>query len=274
MRDFDAHRIIERMVGGVAAAPPSTAEEADPGEQVPRLRLRDVTVPGLVRRASLSVGAGECVGLAGLTGSGRTELLDAVFGLRRAAEGAFEVDGSAFRPRRVRDSIARGLAYVPGDRKNLGLVLGMTLRENLMMPSTSRAMRLRVPRRAAERARAATVSRAFGIVASSPDAACSTLSGGNQQKVVLAKWMHGSPRVLLMDEPTRGVDVGAKREIYRLLEEAKRAGVGILVSSSENEELLLLCDRILVMFRGAIVARLDRAEATEARLAQHAMGAQ
>jgi ABC-type sugar transport system ATPase subunit len=113
----------------------------------------------------------------------------------------------------------------------------------------------------------------FGIVAASPDAACATLSGGNQQKVVIAKWMRGSPRVLLMDEPTRGVDVGAKREIYRLLADAREEGVGILVSSSETEELLLLCDRILVMARGRVVASLERAQATEATLAHYAMGA-
>jgi ABC-type sugar transport system ATPase subunit len=100
-----------------------------------------------------------------------------------------------------------------------------------------------------------------------------TLSGGNQQKVVLAKWMHTGPRLLLMDEPTRGVDVAAKAEIHRLLADAKARGLGILVSSSENEELQLLCDRILVMFRGRIVADLDRAEATDANLAHYAMGA-
>ena len=139
----------------------------------------------------------------------------------------------------------------------------MSVTENLMMATTSRKMRLRVPSRSLERAETRDLAATFGIVAASPDVACSTLSGGNQQKVVIAKWMRGSPRVLLMDEPTRGVDVGAKREIYRLLADARAEGVGILVSSSETEELLLLCDRILVMVRGRIVASLDRAQATE-----------
>ena len=134
-------------------------------------------------------------------------------------------------------------------------------------------MRLSVPSRPRQRAEARELAATFGIVAASPDAACATLSGGNQQKVVIAKWMRGSPRVLLMDEPTRGVDVSAKREIYRLLADAREDGVGVLVSSSETEELLLLCDRILVMVRGRIVASLDRALATEANLAHYAMGA-
>jgi ABC-type sugar transport system ATPase subunit len=135
-------------------------------------------------------------------------------------------------------------------------------------------MRLRTPPRARERAEARALAQEFGIVAPSPDVACSTLSGGNQQKVVIAKWMQCRPRILLMDEPTRGVDVGAKREIYRLLADAKARGVGILVSSSETEELLLVCDRILVMFRGRIVASIDREQATEANLAHYAMGQQ
>jgi ABC-type sugar transport system ATPase subunit len=271
--EYDPSRIIDRMVGGTPAPPASSRAERPAQHDAPLLAVHDLSVPGRVAGASLSVAAGECVGLAGLTGSGRTELLDAIFGLRRAAAGRIELDGKPLRPRRPSDAIARGVAYVPGDRKNLGLVLGMTLTENLMMPATSGAMRLRTTSRARERVAVSSAAQRFGIVAASPDVACTTLSGGNQQKVVLAKSMHASPRVVLMDEPTRGVDVGAKREIYRLLAEAQESGVGLLVSSSENEELLLLCDRILVMFRGAIVARLDRSEATEATLAHYAMGA-
>jgi ABC-type sugar transport system ATPase subunit len=270
--DYDAERLIERMVGGVPTAAAArgvttAAEEADPV-----LRVRNLAVPGHVRDASLAVGAGESVGLAGLTGSGRTELLDAVFGVRRPAGGSVELDGAELRPGRVAESIARGLAYVPGDRKNAGLVLGMTVTENLMMATTSGATRLLTPVRTRERAEARALAKQFGIVAASPDAPCATLSGGNQQKVVLAKWMCSSPRILLLDEPTRGVDIGAKREIYRLLAEARARGIGILVSSSETEELLALCDRILVMFRGEIVASLDAAEATEADLAHYSMG--
>jgi ABC-type sugar transport system ATPase subunit len=272
IESYDADRIIERMVGGVPA-PVVSSSAGEVEGSAPLLRVRNLSLPGHVRGASLSVAAGESVGLAGLTGSGRAELLDAIFGARRPEQGVIEVDGVELRPGQVSDAIARGLAYVPGDRKNFGLVLKMTLTENLMMATTSGLLRLRTPARARERAEARALAQEFGIVAASPDAPCATLSGGNQQKVVLAKWMRGSPRILLLDEPTRGVDVGAKREIYRLLAKARAQGIGILVSSSETEELFLLCDRILVMFRGEIVASLDRATATEADLARYAMGA-
>jgi ABC-type sugar transport system ATPase subunit len=269
---YDADRIIERMVGS-APVPPS-GSTADGAGAAPVLRVRGLSVPGHVHDATLSVGAGEAVGIAGLTGSGRAELLDAIFGTRRPSAGEIELDSALLRHGRVSEAIERGLAYVPGDRKNAGLVLKMTVAENLMMATTSRSMRLRTPPRARERAEARALAQEFGIVAPSPDVACSTLSGGNQQKVVIAKWMQCRPRILLMDEPTRGVDVGAKREIYRLLADAKARGVGILVSSSETEELLLVCDRILVMFRGRIVASIDREQATEANLAHYAMGQQ
>lgn len=269
--DYDPHRIIELMVG---RAPEPVVDEARvETDGRPLLRVSELSVPRLVDRVSLTVAAGECVGLAGLTGSGRTELLDAIFGLRRPVGGNVELDGVEFRPRRVADAIARGVAYVPGDRKNLGLVLPMTLGENVVMPATARLHRLRVASRTREYATVSALADDFGIVTPSPDARVATLSGGNQQKVVLAKWLYTRPRLLLMDEPTRGVDVAAKGEIHRLLAHSKAEGLAILVSSSENDELLLLCDRILVMFRGAMVASFERTEANEANLAHFAMGA-
>ncbi|HEX6762781.1 MAG TPA: sugar ABC transporter ATP-binding protein [Gaiellaceae bacterium] len=267
---YDPKRIIELMVGH-APEPTVAPARVEPGDR-PLLRVDDLS-SGHVVGAAFTVAAGECVGLAGLTGAGRTELLDTIFGLRRATHGRIQLDGRELRARRVTDAIARGVAYVPGDRKNLGLILSMTLAENVVMPATSARRRLLVPSRKRERARVSAVVGDFGIRAASPDVPVATLSGGNQQKAVLAKWMHTGPRLLLMDEPTRGVDVAAKAEIHRLLAEARSRGVGILVSSSENEELQLLCDRILVMFRGRIVAELDRAAATDANLAHFAMGA-
>jgi ABC-type sugar transport system ATPase subunit len=267
---YDPKRIIESMVGQ-APEPAVAHARVEPGDRS-LLRVDDLS-SGHVVGAAFTVAAGECVGLAGLTGAGRTELLDTIFGLRRATRGRIELDGRELRPRRVADAIARGVAYVPGDRKNLGLVLNMTLAENVVMPSTSARHRLRVPSRRRERARVAAVVGDFGIRAASPDVRVTTLSGGNQQKVVLAKWLHTRPRLLLMDEPTRGVDVAAKAEIHRLLAAAKSRGLGVLVSSSESEELQLLCDRILVMFRGRIVADLERAAATDANLTHYAMGA-
>ena len=238
----------------------------------PILRLRDLSIPGRVEHASLDVGRGEAVGLAGLVGAGRSDLLDALFGLRADAEGEVELDGRRVHVRAPARAMRAGLAYVPADRKRLGLVLDMTVRENLLMARTAQLARLRRPRRALERVAVDAAVDRFRIMAESGASPVARLSGGNQQKVVLAKWLATDPRVLLLDEPTRGVDVGAKAEIYRLLTAAKESGVGMLVSSSETPELLLLCDRILVMYRGRIVAALAREEADEARIARYAMG--
>ena len=236
------------------------------------LRVRGLTVPGRVEDVSLNVGPGEVVGLAGLVGAGRSDLFDALFGLAPAASGTIEVAGRLVRPRNPHEAMRAGLAYVPADRKRFGLVLDMSVRENLVMASTSRLRRSRRPRRAHEQAVVDAATRDFRIATASPAQPASRLSGGNQQKVVLAKWLETDPRVLVLDEPTRGVDVGAKAEIYTLLDAVKKRGVGMLVSSSEIPELQLLCDRILVMYRGRIVARLRRDEADEAAIARFAMG--
>jgi ABC-type sugar transport system ATPase subunit len=238
----------------------------------PVLRVRGLSVPGKVHDASLEVGRGEIVGLAGLLGAGRSELLEALFGVQSRAGGTIDVAGASVRHARPLQAMRGGLAYVPADRKNLGLVLDMNVRENLLMARTAGRARVRRPRRTAEQQAVGDSMRDFRIVAGSQLSPVAQLSGGNQQKVVLAKWLGTQPRVLLMDEPTRGVDVGAKADIYRLLNRAKEEGVGILVSSSETPELLLLCDRILVMYRGSIVAALAREEATEGLIARYAMG--
>jgi len=238
----------------------------------PALSARGLSAPGLFADIDLDVGAGEIVGLAGLVGAGRSELLETLFGLRAASAGTVEVDGEQCALRSPRDAIRSRVGFVPADRKTQGLVLERSVRENLVMAATCRVPRLSYPRPARE---AAVVEHAFSslqIKANSPAVSVSTLSGGNQQKVVLGKWLASGPGVLMLDEPTRGVDVGAKAEIYRLLIGAASDGIGILVSSSETPELRLLCDRIGVMFRGRIVAWLSPDEATEARIAHFAGG--
>jgi ABC-type sugar transport system ATPase subunit len=167
-----------------------------------------------------------------------------------------------------------GIALLPEDRKDQGLVLGMSVRENLMMAASSRRVRLAPPTAARELAAVRGVIDDLAIRTHSPNATVSTLSGGNQQKVVLGKWLAARPKLLMLDEPTRGVDVGAKAEIYRLLGEAAADGIAILVSSSETPELQTLCDRIVVMFRGRVAASLSREDATEARIAHFAGGHQ
>ncbi|HEX4032837.1 MAG TPA: sugar ABC transporter ATP-binding protein [Solirubrobacteraceae bacterium] len=269
--EFDRARLIHLMIG-------RELEELDIPERPARqtagagLRLRSFNVPGRVRDVDLAVEPGEIVGLAGLVGSGRSSLLDGIFGLERGASGIVEIDGRTARIRDPLSAIRAGLGYVPADRKTRGLVLDMSVQANLLMAQSCRRVRLRRPRRAAEERTVADAVRRFRIVSDSAAAPVARLSGGNQQKVVLAKWLATEPRMLLLDEPTRGVDVGAKAEIYRTLAAIKDSGVGVLVSSSETPELLLLCDRILVMYRGRIVAELSRADATESRIMHYGMG--
>ncbi len=266
--DYDAPRLIEAMVG-------RALEDFEPSEGVaaaePVVRTRALSHGEVLHEVDLEVGRGEIVGLAGLVGAGRTELLECLFGVRRST-GAIEIDGRPVTHRRPADAMRDGIAFVPADRKRHGLVLERSVRENLLMASTSRGFRLRPPRRARESAAVAGAIDRFSIRARSPAAPVATLSGGNQQKVLLGKWLETDPRLLMLDEPTRGVDVGAKSEIYRLLHEARERGVAVLVSSSEVPELLALCDRVLVMFRGRVTASLPREQATEARIAQFAGG--
>ncbi len=270
--ELDRPALIKLMVGRALEQENLDAGERDAAGAT-LLQVDGLGVPGAFEDVAFDVAPGEIVGLAGLVGAGRSELLEALFGLRRP-HGRVVLDGSPYSPRGPRHAIRDGIAFVPADRKTQGLVLSMTVRENLVMARTSRLGRLRYPSGGRELpAVHESVSR-MRIRTRSPRALVSTLSGGNQQKIVLGKWLMTRPRLLMLDEPTRGVDVGAKAEIYRLLLEAASEGIGIVVSSSENEELLTLCDRILVMFRGRVAATLPRATASEAMIAHFAGGHQ
>jgi ABC-type sugar transport system ATPase subunit len=269
--EFDRQRLIHLMVGRALEDTQAPEQHAASSRSV--LRLDGFTLPGAFDDVSLEVGAGEIVGLAGLVGAGRSELLEAVFGLRQAG-GAVAIDGRELAVRTPRQAMRAGIGFVPADRKLQGLVLTMSVRENLMMASTARRARLRHPSPRLELDAVRTTMTDLDIRARSSRVAVSTLSGGNQQKVVLGKWLATQPKLLLLDEPTRGVDVGAKAEIYRLLFEAAERGIAILLSSSETPELQTLCDRILVVFRGRVAASLTRDEASEARIAHFAGGHQ
>jgi ABC-type sugar transport system ATPase subunit len=270
--EFDRSTLIHLMVG--SALDDSAAHEQHAHAAAhSMLRVRGLALPGLLEDVELDVAPGEIVGLAGLVGAGRSELLESLFGLRRA-RGTISVDGRDVLYRSPRQAIRDGVAFVPADRKLQGLVLNMTVSENLMMAATSRYARLRYPRPGQELAAVEEAIASMRIRTHSPHALVATLSGGNQQKVVLGKWLVTRPKILMLDEPTRGVDVGAKAEIYRLLLEAARSGIAILISSSENPELFALSDRILVMFRGRIAANLTREHATEAAIAHFAGGHQ
>lgn len=271
LRNYSRDSLVNAMIGRELAryeASPTTATDKTPQA----FRVRNINVPGCVHDVSFEVGPGEVIGLAGLVGSGRSELLEAIAGLCSQSRGDVEIYGEPVSHRTPREAVSCGLAYVPADRKNDGLVLDMTVGENLMMVNTAGGIRLRPTKRRSERRYSADLVGSFRILASSANVPVGTLSGGNQQKVMLGKWMSCEPTVLLLDEPTRGVDVGAKAEIYRLLEQAKNGGRSIVVSSSETGELHALCDRILVLFRGRLVANLTRDRATEATITRYAMG--
>ena len=220
----------------------------------------------------LEIRAGEIVGLAGLTGSGRSELLQTIFGSRPTTAGAIDLDGAQYMPSNVTRAMKAGFGYLPPDRKNEGLVLSLGAAANLSMAATSGKPRLSPPNRLQERRRFESARGELQLRSSSPVIPVGTLSGGNQQKVALGKWIVREPKVLMLDEPTRGVDVAAKAEIHNELRTLAERGSCLIVSSSEYDELLALCTRIVVMFQGRVIADLDRAEATEARISALAGG--
>jgi len=233
------------------------------------LDVRGVRRLPAVRNASLQVHAGEVLGLGGLVGSGRTELLRIIYGLDAPEEGEVELEGAPL-PGTPSGAIQAGLGLAPEDRKSQALLLDWSQAKNVTLSSLKRfthpLLRIR-----AERSEAREQLRKLNTVPDDPDRIVRLLSGGNQQKVVLARWLLRDCRVLLLDEPTRGVDVKTKAELYRIITELARAGVGVLVVSSELEELVGICSRILVMRDGEIVAEVDGRSATERELLRHAV---
>ncbi len=246
----------------------------------PSPRLETVLeVTGLVTDAfpnaavDLRIHAGEIVGMAGLVGAGRTELLESLFGLRSRLAGTVSISGESLRTSSPRESIRLGMALVPEDRKRFGLILEMSVRENLGLVVLRDDARLGFLDSAREIERSEDLIAQLGIRTLGREQAVQYLSGGNQQKVVLGKWLAAQPRMLLLDEPTRGIDVGAKEEIYRLMGELAGRGVGILFVSSEMEEILSMSDRVLVMHKGGIAGELARGEMDEEGIMRLATGA-
>jgi len=224
----------------------------------------------VVRGVSLTVRAGEIVGLAGLIGSGRSELAQTVFGMTPAAAGEIRIDGKPVRIASAAEAKRHGIAYVPEDRGSQGIIRPMTLRENVSLAVLRRIARQGFIDRAGEEQLAANAIARFSIRARGPEQIVGKLSGGNQQKVVLGKWLATKPRLLIMDEPTRGIDVGAKAEIHKLMSELAAQGLAVLMISSELPEILGMSDRILVMREGTIAAEFARGQADQETIA-HAM---
>jgi ribose transport system ATP-binding protein len=232
--------------------------------------LRTSTYPS--EPVSLSVRKGEILGLAGLIGSGRTELARAVFGINRPLGGEIRLEGEPIVVASPRDAIDRGLYLIPEDRKRSGLLLDVSITQNISLGHLSAYARATLVRPSAETANAEQQRRRLHIKV--PDVAheAGTLSGGNQQKVVLAKWLSMRPRVIIFDEPTRGVDVGSKSEIYEIMRDLADNGVAILMISSDMEEVIGVSDRIAVMHEGRISGFLDRRDFSEHNVLKLAVG--
>jgi len=271
--DVTPNDVVTMMVGRELVDMYGRRPERRPDAK-PVLDVRGLHAGPRVRDVSFSVAAGEIVGMAGLVGAGRTETALAVFGQTRTTAGTVHVDGEQLRLRNPREAIAAGVAYVPEDRKQQGLFLNLPIRTNISSACLDEVSDRGLVSHRRDREMATTLARDLRVKASSVETAVGTLSGGNQQKVVLARWLARRPRVLILDEPTRGVDVGAKAEIYRLVREIAAEGVAVLVISSELPEVLGLSDRVLVMCEGRLAGELDAAEATEEQVMALATGVQ
>ncbi|MEV6006973.1 sugar ABC transporter ATP-binding protein [Streptomyces sp. NPDC051976] len=248
-------RMIREMVGSELAradlTPPTSVERTT------TLSVRDLTADGL-GPVDLDVRAGEIVGVAGLMGSGRSRLLHTVMGAQPRTGGSVTFDGADFRPRHPADAVEAGIGLVPEDRKVQSLLPVHSVRWNVTLSTLRRISNQGVLRPRADKDHAAKIVKDLGVRLHNQEQPISDLSGGNQQKAVFGRWLAADPQLLLLDEPTRGVDVGAKAEIYHLIDTAAQNGLAVLVASSELEELLWICHRIVVMAHGRVVADIPR----------------
>jgi ABC-type sugar transport system ATPase subunit len=269
VRDASEDLLVRMMVGRDLAR---LFTEARASDAPVRLEVRGLSRRGVLHDVSLSLRGGEIVGLAGLVGAGRTELARCLFGADSISEGEILLDGAKVDIRSPGHAVDLGIALVPEDRKLQALVLGMGVRENLSLPVLDRLGSPLVPSRRRERALASDYINSLRIRTPHMEQRVSALSGGNQQKVVIARWLATKPKVLILDEPTRGIDVGAKAEVHALIARLAEQGVAILMISSELPEILGMSHRILVMRSGRIVADIPREDATEELIMAAATG--
>ncbi|WP_410582913.1 sugar ABC transporter ATP-binding protein [Amycolatopsis sp. lyj-108] len=251
-----AGRKVETVFG------PRHQEHVDPDKEV--LKVENLTTIGEFENVNFTVHAGEVVGIAGLVGSGRSELLETIFGARKQDTGSVSVDGEPVRPGSVSAAVKAGIGLAPEERKSQGLLLDLPVVHNVTLASLSKYATFGFTERGRELDDAGESLRRLDLRPADPHRIIRTLSGGNQQKAVLARWLVRGCRVLLLDEPTRGVDVGARAELYRLIEELAATGVAIVLVSSEIPEVLGLSDRVLVLREGRVLAEKPSAELTEA----------
>ena len=258
----------ETLVGAMLGVAVARAQPREPNEGVEEvLRVEGLSVPGLVHDVSFGLRKGEILGIAGLVGAGRTEILRSLAGCQPGASGRLYLDGAARPlPPNVRAALALGIALAPEDRKVEGLVLSQSGHVNVTLTDLGKVARGPFLRFDKRRREAEAIARSLAFDPARLGAPTRTLSGGNQQKLVVGKWLHRPPRVLLMDEPTRGIDVGAKAEMFAVMRRLAREGMSVILVSSEIEEVLDNADRVLVLAKGRQRALLPRAEATLARV--------
>jgi ribose transport system ATP-binding protein len=269
IKDLAFEKMLELMIGGeIKKQYPDLAVPS----QDDALRVDHLVRAGFLNDISLTIKKGEIVGVTGLMGAGKTELGRAIAGADRFDSGQISIDGKRVHCRSPRDGIRQGVAYLPEDRKTLGLIQGQTIRDNYGLPSLERLSRMGLVNHSRIDGEAGEFMGRLSIKAPDMHTAARQLSGGNQQKVVVAKWLGAQAKVLIFDEPTRGIDINGKREIYRIMEELLERGVGILMLTSDYAEALEMSHRIVVLRRGAICREFKRGEATEGDILREAIG--
>jgi len=256
--------LVQSMLGDIEVAHGRRA--ARPAAP-PVFEVDGLTLPGKVSDISFGLAPGEVLGIAGLVGSGRTEILRSIAGAEPSAEGRMRLDGADCAwPRNIRDAIRRGIVLAPEDRKRQGLVLSRSALSNLMLADIRSAAVGPVIQREKRRALATTLARQLGFNPARLDTDALHLSGGNQQKLVIGKWLHLKPRILLLDEPTRGIDLGARQEIFESIRALSAEGMSVILVSSDLAEVVELSDRVLVLARGRTIGMLDAEEASVERI--------
>jgi ribose transport system ATP-binding protein len=278
-KELDQGKMVKWMVGRELNQQ-FPRHKSVPGQV--RLKVNSFTLPDpsgkpvpAVNNVSFSIRSGEILGIAGLQGSGNSELLNGIFGTYgNRASGSCELDGQSYKPTTPANAISSGISLLTNDRKANGLVLGMSIVHNVTLAALKKFSPFGWLRPNSEVKTAAAQKEALNLKAASLKMSVDSLSGGNQQKVVMAKWIETSPKIFLLDEPTRGVDVGAKHEIYELMNKWTSDGLAIILITSEMPELLAMSDRIIVMHRGSITAEFNTGQATQEKILHAAMGLQ
>lgn len=267
--DTNFAEIVKMMVGRELGDRFPT-RNGDIGKVV--FEVRDLSSPGWFENVSFNVKQGEILGIAGLMGAGRSEMMETIFGFRKKSNGTIKLNGKELHVKHPTDAIQAGIGFITEDRKTKGLVIDASIKENIALTNLKSVSKAGLISKPAEKKLVGDLIERLGVRTTSSEQSAKSLSGGNQQKVVIAKWLGIHPKVLILDEPTRGVDVGAKTEIYSIMNELTRSGVTIIMISSELPEVLGVSDRIMVVHEGKVTGFLDRASADQEKIMTLATG--